>query len=404
MAQALACWCSYSSVCPPVQSTGGLRRTIGFSAPSQMLAAIALCIPICGILLYLLMRWYESRRIGHICTGTQRRALFPPSVPMVPSARLVLEAVDLDVQGKLYTMKSGEVFFCRTMQSTTTPPAYILVFCHGYSSMGDMYLETVSHLARRGAIVVIPDLPCHGRSDGLLTYVPNWWSWVDHIWELLDVVVPPLRASGGKKQLRVFCTGFSLGGGLVTCVGVQRPTFFDGLALVAPMLGVSDEVKPPKIVQELFKGVFGPFKLRAPCAPSKDLSDFDFRIPEQGHVFEKVSPTSMKGLKPRLASATEFAFTYPDWIQSHFSELRVPFIVLHGREDRITELSQSQRLYDEASCKDKTIKLYDGAFHCELLSCLTGSASLVQPTWLPEQIRQTETCLKDIGDWLAERA
>ena len=64
------------------------------------------------------------------------------------------------------------------------------MFFHGYTSAGDLYLEAMSTLARQGALVVIPDLPCHGRSDGLLGYVPDWWQFMDKIWELIDLVVP----------------------------------------------------------------------------------------------------------------------------------------------------------------------------------------------------------------------
>ena len=40
---------------------------------------------------------------------------------------------------------------------------------------GDLFLHFPAEWARRGALVLVPDLPGHGRSDGLLTYVPDWW-------------------------------------------------------------------------------------------------------------------------------------------------------------------------------------------------------------------------------------
>jgi len=39
----------------------------------------------------------------------------------------------------------------------------------------DLFLHFLAELARRGALVLCPDLPGHGRSDGELTYVPDWW-------------------------------------------------------------------------------------------------------------------------------------------------------------------------------------------------------------------------------------
>ena len=45
----------------------------------------------------------------------------------------------------------------------------------GYMGSGDLYLHFVAEWARRGALVLCPDLPGHGRSDGMLTYIPDWW-------------------------------------------------------------------------------------------------------------------------------------------------------------------------------------------------------------------------------------
>ena len=133
----------------------------------------------------------------------------------------------------------------------------MIVFFHGYTSHTDMYLESVCLLVQQGAIVLLFDLPSHGRSDGIFAYIPDWWLWCDQIWELLDTIVPPARQQGAKP-LPVFGMGFSLGGGLTTCLAVQRPTFFDGFVAVAPMLMVSDDIKPPYVVQQIFRFLLVP--------------------------------------------------------------------------------------------------------------------------------------------------
>ena len=47
-------------------------------------------------------------------------------------------------------------------------------------------------------------------------------------------------------------------------------------------------------------------------------------------------------------------------ISSSLSEFDAPFLVQHGKEDKVTDPKLSQALYDESKSKDKTIKLYDG--------------------------------------------
>ena len=66
----------------------------------------------------------------------------------------------------------------------------------------------------------------------------------------------------------------------------------------------------------------------------------------------------------------------------------MPFIVLHGEDDRVTDKSVSKLLYDVASSKDKTFKLYPGMWH----GLLYGEP--------PENI---DIVFSDIIGWLNER-
>ena len=51
------------------------------------------------------------------------------------------------------------------------------------------------------------------------------------------------------------------------------------------------------------------------------------------------------------------------YLQQNLRKVRVPFFVLHGTADSVTDPGASQKLYEEASSSDKTIKLYDGFLH-----------------------------------------
>ena len=67
----------------------------------------------------------------------------------------------------------------------------------------------------------------------------------------------------------------------------------------------------------------------------------------------------------------------------------MPFMVLHGEEDKVTDKAISKQLYDSASSSDKTLKLYEGMWH----GLLYGEP--------PENI---EIVFKDIINWLEKRA
>ena len=46
-----------------------------------------------------------------------------------------------------------------------------------------------------------------------------------------------------------------------------------------------------------------------------------------------------------------------------FGKIVLPVLILHGTADKATKPSGSQQFYELAGSKDKTLKLYDGAFH-----------------------------------------
>ena len=47
-------------------------------------------------------------------------------------------------------------------------------------------------------------------------------------------------------------------------------------------------------------------------------------------------------------------------------QVSAPLLVLHGADDKVTDPKVSQFLYEKASSKDKTLKLYEGGYHCIL--------------------------------------
>lgn len=51
------------------------------------------------------------------------------------------------------------------------------------------------------------------------------------------------------------------------------------------------------------------------------------------------------------------------YLNRNFQSVSVPFFVLHGTGDKVTDPLASQDLYNEAASKFKDIKLYEGFLH-----------------------------------------
>ncbi|KAK9733719.1 hypothetical protein RND81_04G087100 [Saponaria officinalis] len=66
--------------------------------------------------------------------------------------------------------------------------------------------------------------------------------------------------------------------------------------------------------------------------------------------------------KPRLKTALEMLRTSIN-LEDSLWEVTMPFFVLHGEADIVTDPEVSRALYEQAGSIDKTIKLYPGMWH-----------------------------------------
>uniref|UniRef100_A0A5B6ZNJ9 Putative caffeoylshikimate esterase-like n=1 Tax=Davidia involucrata TaxID=16924 RepID=A0A5B6ZNJ9_DAVIN len=71
-----------------------------------------------------------------------------------------------------------------------------------------------------------------------------------------------------------------------------------------------------------------------------------------------------------------------------FHQVSLPFLIVHGEDDKVTDPSVSKLLYESASSSDKAFKLYPGMWHA-----LTYGE-------LPEN---TDTVFSDIVEWLDDK-
>ncbi|ONK61882.1 uncharacterized protein A4U43_C08F34550 [Asparagus officinalis] len=83
------------------------------------------------------------------------------------------------------------------------------------------------------------------------------------------------------------------------------------------------------------------------------------------HPMVRNNPYCYKG-KPRLKTGHELVRVSAD-IERNLNQVLLPFIIVHGGDDTVTDPSVSQLLYETASSTDKTFKLYPGMWHA--LTC-----------------------------------
>jgi caffeoylshikimate esterase len=178
----------------------------------------------------------------------------------------------------------------------------------------------------------------------------------------------------------VFCCVFccvcvSVQGGAVAfnlctspqCRGLQR--VLSGAVLCAPMVKVSDDLKPPDFVIRLLSvaAQWIPF---APITPIASVLDRCLKDPAALRRAQE-STLGYNGL-PRLRTALAMLRATQD-ISGRMQDLSAPLLLLHGGADTVTCPKLSAVLYESCSSEDKTLRIYPG--ECTALNRISASIS-----------------------------
>jgi alpha-beta hydrolase superfamily lysophospholipase len=224
-----------------------------------------------------------------------------------------------------------------------------LVVVHGMVEHSGRYAPLAEQLAAQGWAVYAMDLRGHGRSGGPRAHVDRFDRFLDDLEILLERV---RRREPGKP---VFLFGHSMGGAIVTQLAVERSPNIQGMVLSAPALSVGNEVFP---VLRRAAGFFSRFlpRLRFVRLGTRFLSRDQQVVAE----FRADPLVFHKRFTVRIGAEVLRAGRR---LCANLKSVRVPFLVMHGTDDRCTDPEASRRLYQEADSPDKTLCLYRGLWH-----------------------------------------
>lgn len=268
---------------------------------------------------------------------------------------------------------AGEVrIFQQCWRPASGPTRAVLVVVHGLKDHSTRYAALAQELALRGFCVCGLDLRGHGSSGGARV----WVNWFDEYLDDLGAFLDRVRAAEPGRPVFVF--GHSMGGAIVTLHAIERKSDIRGLVLSAPALKAGSDVSPFLIgVTRVLGGFF-------PTLAVLNLKDADFSR-DARTVAEMQADPLVYGAAGPARTARELLGAIGR-IQERMEAVEVPFLVLHGTEDRLTNPQGSRELMERARSGDKTLKLYQGLFHDLLHE--------------PERDR----VIADIVDWLEPRA
>ncbi len=142
-----------------------------------------------------------------------------------------------------------------------------------------------------------------------------------------------------------FLFGESMGGATVfnICTNTSLSSSIRGAILLAPMVGIADEMKLPGPIMTILRYLARLIPL-APITPIPDIVEKCFKDPATLLRARRDRLGYQK--MPRLGSALVMLETTED-ITNRLSSFNVPVLILHGEKDVITCPKISKRLFDE---------------------------------------------------------
>ncbi|KAJ9140745.1 hypothetical protein P3X46_031353 [Hevea brasiliensis] len=242
-----------------------------------------------------------------------------------------------------------------------TPPSGVKIkgavfFCHGYGDTCTFFFEGIAkRIAVAGYVVYALDHPGFGLSEGLHGYIPSFDGLVDNIIERYAKI----KGRPELKGLPCFLLGQSMGGAVALKVHLKEAHAWDGVILVAAMCRIAEDVKPPPPVLKALI-LLSRVMPKAKLLPQRDLAELGFRDLKSRKVAEY--NVICYNDRMRLKTAVELLKATED-IEAKLDKVSSPLLILHGAADKVTDPMVSQFLYQKASSKDKTLKLYEGGYH-----------------------------------------
>lgn len=271
-----------------------------------------------------------------------------------------------------FRTQGGLTLFTRSwLPGPGTPPRALVFMLHGYGNdISWTFQFSPIFLAQKGLACFALDLQGHGRSTGLKAYVPN----VDLAARDCLSFFTSVKENPLFHGLPSFLWGESMGGAIALLIHLLQPQGFDGAVLLAPMCKISDNVRPKWPIPQIltFLARFFP---TLPIVPTPDLLYKSVKV-DYKKVIADMNPLRYRG-RPRLGTVVEL-LRVTDFLNRSLRDVTLPFIVLHGSADVVTDPNVSRELYREAPSHDKTIKVYDGMMHSLLFGETDHNVDIVR--------------------------
>ena len=247
-----------------------------------------------------------------------------------------------------FTAADGLTLFTRTYLPDAPAPAAVII-SHGYAEHSGRYEALAEALVNEGYAVYALDHRGHGQSGGKRASIRIFKEYVDDLARFIDCV----RET--RPEPPRFLLGHSMGGLIALQLVLEHPEKVEGVAVTGALL--ENAVSVPALLES----AAGLVSALAPDLPLQELRAEDIaRDPAVVQAY-KDDPLVYHG-KVRARLGFEMLRAGP-FVAGRVHNIELPVLIQHGAADKIAAVDGARALYDALGTDDKTLKLYDRAYH-----------------------------------------
>ncbi|KAH7373130.1 hypothetical protein KP509_17G038600 [Ceratopteris richardii] len=241
------------------------------------------------------------------------------------------------------------------------------------------YLHFAMQLNSQGYGVYGMDWIGHGGSDGLHGYVPS----LDYV--VSDTVALLRWITDRNPSLPCFLYGHSTGGAVALKAACQplMDSLVKGIILTSPALRVQPTHPIFEVIAPVVSTLLPTLQFKGANKSGIPVS----RDPAQ--LVAKYSDPLVYTGPIRVRTGSEI-LRITNFLRKNVERVSIPFFLMHGTADRVTDPIASQDFYISAASKWKRLKLYDGYLHDLLFE--PEKEEIIQDiiNWIDETLNITE--------------
>lgn len=227
-------------------------------------------------------------------------------------------------------------------------PKAVIALIHGMGEHSGRYRKFAEFMTAHGYAVIAYDQRGHGKSEGKRGHITHYNQLLEGVEELIE------RTNLRFQHKPIVLYGHSMGGNVALNYALKRANTIKAVIATGPWLRLAFE--PPAFqlkLANIMKNLYPSFS-QASKLNTSDLSHDPLIV----KAYEKD-----KRVHDRITAAF-FTNVYAAGLYAlqHANELKMPALIMHGGDDRITSLIASEEFASKASLVS-TFKTWEGLYH-----------------------------------------